>query len=336
MKAEKTSSRKEDHIRICLEKDVETSKTTGFERYEFEHKAIPETRPSDIDTSTKFLGKEFRLPFFIEAMTGGSKGTEKINKNLALAAEKTGIGMGVGSQRAMLEDPGLAYTYQVRDVAPGIFLLGNIGAVQLNSYSMKEIRSLVRDIGADGLAVHLNAAQELSQPEGDTDWTNVMEGIEKLCRKADFPVVAKETGCGISGEIAKKLELAGVSCIDVAGAGGTSWIKVEHYRGSETAKSFMEWGIPTAESLRQCIEAVKVPVIASGGVRSGLDAAKAIAMRASLAGLALPLLKLAMESSDAVVASIRLLEKEFRKSMILAGAKSIEGLARIGVKPRQG
>jgi isopentenyl-diphosphate delta-isomerase len=332
MKAEKTSSRKEDHIRVCLEEDVEASRSTGFERYDLEHKAVPETRPSDIDTSTEFMGKRFRLPFFIEAMTGGSKGTEKINRNLALAAEKTGIGMGVGSQRAMLEDSGLAYTYKVRDVAPGIFLLGNIGAVQLGSYSMKEISGLVREIGADGLAVHLNAAQELSQPEGDTDWTNVMDGIRKLCTKADFPVVAKETGCGVSGDTARKLESAGVSCIDVAGAGGTSWIKVEHHRGSETAHSFRDWGIPTAESLRQCTGAVKIPIIASGGIRSGLDAAKAIAMKASLTGLALPLLKPAMESADAVVASIRLLEKELRKAMMLSGSGSIPELRNAGVK----
>ena len=332
--SEKTSSRKDDHIRICLEKDVEASKGTGFERYELGHRAIPEKRPSEVDTSTELLGKPFRLPFLIEAMTGGSKGTERINRNLALAAEKAGIGMGVGSQRAMLEDPELAYTYEVRDVAPGIFLLGNIGAAQLPHYTVKEVSGLVRAIGADGLAVHLNPAHELSQPEGDRDWSGVMEAIRELCRKAGFPVIAKETGCGISGEIARKLESAGVSCIDVAGAGGTSWVKVEQHRGSETASSFAEWGIPTAESLRECREVVQLPLIASGGMRSGLDAAKAIAMGASLAGFALPFLRPATESADAVTSKIRRLENELRKAMVLAGANTIEELARAGVKSR--
>lgn len=334
MKAEKTSSRKDEHIRICLESDVEASKSTGFERFELGHKAIPERRPSEVDTSTEFFGKRFRLPFLIEAMTGGSKGTESINRNLALAAERAGIGMGVGSQRAMLEDPELTYTYRVRDVAPGIFLLGNIGAVQLPQYSVREVTSLVKDIGADGLAVHLNPAQELSQPEGDRDWSGVMEGIRELCRKAGFPVIAKETGCGISGDIAMKLESAGVSCIDVAGAGGTSWVKVEQHRGSETAKSFAEWGMPTAESLMECREAVKLPLIASGGMRTGLDAAKAIAMGASLSGFALPFLKPATESVDSVSSLIGRLESELRKAMVLAGANTIQELVRAGVKSR--
>ncbi len=331
MKAWKTSSRKLEHIRICLDREVEFSKSNGFERYELVHSALPETSLNKIDTSTEFLGKKFRFPFFIEAMTGGSPGTEKINRNLARAAEDLGIGMGLGSQRAMLEDPGLAYTYDVRDVAPGIFLLGNIGAVQLSKYSIGEIRGLVRDIKADGLAVHLNAAQELSQPEGDRDWRGVLVNIERLCRKAGFPVVVKETGCGISRDVARKLEGAGVSCIDVAGAGGTSWIRVEHYRGSDTARTFLEWGIPTAESLRQCRESVKIPLIASGGVRNGLECAKALAMGASLAGLALPLLRPATESHKAVARRLECLVGEFRKAMLLAGVRNVGELRKAGV-----
>jgi isopentenyl-diphosphate delta-isomerase len=326
MKSEKTSSRKNDHIRICLEKDVEFSKSNGFERYEFVHKALPEVNLSDIDTSTDFLGKRFKLPFFIEAMTGGSPGTENINKNLARAAEELGIGMGLGSQRAMLEDSGLAYTYMVRDVAPNIFLLGNIGAVQLSGYSLEEINGLLREIRADGLAVHLNAAHEMSQPEGDRDWRDVLANIGKLCRVVKFPVIVKETGCGISGEVARKLEQAGVDCIDVAGAGGTSWIRVEHHRGSKTAGPFFEWGLPTAESLRQCRETVKVPLIASGGMRTGLDCAKALAMGASLAGFALPLLRPAMESHKDVVKKFRALAEELRKAMLLVGARNIQQL----------
>lgn len=326
MNAEKTSSRKLEHVRICLDRKVEFGKSNGFERYELVHNALPETSLGMIDTSTEFLGKGLRLPFFIEAMTGGSPGTEKINRNLAMAAEELGIGMGLGSQRAMLEDPGMAYTYDVRDVAPGILLLGNIGAIQLSRYSIGEIRGLVRDIKADGLAVHLNAAQELSQPEGDRDWKGVLANIEELCRKADFPVVVKETGCGISGDVAGKLECADVSCIDVAGAGGTSWIRVEHYRGSDTAKAFFEWGIPTAESLKQCRETVKIPLMASGGIRTGLECAKALAMGASLAGLALPLLRPATESHKAVARRLERLAGELRKAMLLAGVRNVGGL----------
>jgi isopentenyl-diphosphate delta-isomerase len=331
MKAGKTSSRKEDHIRICLERDVEFSKSNGFERYELVHRALPELNLADIDTSTKFMGKAFSLPFFIEAMTGGSPGTDKINRNLAMAAQELGIGMGLGSQRAMLEDPGLAYTYEVREVAPGIFLLGNIGAAQLSGYSPGEITKLVRGVKADGLAVHLNAAHELSQPEGDSDWRNVLSDIGKLCRGVDFPVVVKETGCGISGEVARKLERAGAACLDVAGAGGTSWIRVEHHRGSETAKSFFDWGIPTAESLKQCREAVRIPLIASGGMRTGLECAKALAMGASLAGFALPLLKPAMDSHQAVVRKLEGMAREFRKAMLLVGAGNIQELRKAGI-----
>ena len=334
MGAGKTSSRKDDHIRICLERDVESSAGNGFEKYRLAHRALPEMGLSEIDTSTEFMGKRFRLPFFIEAMTGGSPGTERINRNLAGAAEKLGIGMGLGSQRAMLEDRDLAYTYDVREVAPSIFLLGNIGAVQLPQYSMGEIRGIVKDIKADGIAVHLNAAHELSQPEGDRDWNNVLKGIGKLCRGAGFPVVVKETGCGISGDIARKLEGAGAACIDVAGAGGTSWIRVEQHRGSETAKAFLDWGIPTAESLRQCRGAVKIPLIASGGMRTGLDCAKAIAMGASLSGFALPLLKPATESEEGVVRVLEGIAAELRKAMLLTGARNMEELGRAEISAK--
>jgi isopentenyl-diphosphate delta-isomerase len=331
MSAERTARRKDDHIRICLERDVEFGKGNGFDRYELEHRALPELSHSDINTSTEFLGKKFRLPFFIEAMTGGSRGTEKINRNLAMAAEELGIGMGLGSQRAMLEDPSLSYTYEVRDVAPSIFLLGNIGAVQLPGFSVKEISGLVKAVKADGIAVHLNAAQEMSQPEGDRDWKGVLEGIRKLCKGAGFPVVVKETGCGITGEIAAKLERAGVACIDVAGAGGTSWTKVEHHRGSRTAGAFMEWGIPTAESLRQCSQAVRIPLIASGGMRNGLECSKALAMGASLAGFALPLLSPATRSHREVSKKLETLAEELRKAMFLSGARGIRELAGLGV-----
>ncbi len=335
MSSEKTSKRKGDHIRICLEKEVESGRGPGFDRYELGHKALPELGEQDLDTSTDFMGKRFRLPFFIEAMTGGSPGTESINRNLAKAAQETGIGMGLGSQRAMIEDTELKYTYDVRPVAPGIFLVGNIGAAQLSSYPYSEIAGLVKSIGADALAVHLNAAQEMSQPEGDRDWSNVLEGLRRLCSRAGFPVIVKETGCGISGDVALKLEGAGAAAIDVAGAGGTSWTAVESHRGSETAKAFMDWGLPTADSLVQCRRAVKVPLIASGGIRTGLESAKAIAMGASLAGFALPLLKPATQSAEAVVKRIRQYEKELRKAMLLTGCRTIRELSHAGVTMRK-
>ena len=192
-----TSSRKQDHIRICLERDVEFKKKNGFERYEFDHRALPEINFSDISTSTTFLGRKLAFPLFIEPLTGGAPGTEKINRNLARAAEALCIGMGLGSQRAMLEDHTLTYTYQIRDVAPSILLLGNIGAAQLSDFHFRAIVAMIKEIGADGLMIHLNAAQELCQPEGNTDWRNVLSNIEKICKKADFAVIVKETGCGM-------------------------------------------------------------------------------------------------------------------------------------------
>ena len=328
MSVDLTKSRKLEHIRICAEEDVETKKSNGFDSFEFEHKAVPEMSLNDINVRTRFLGTDFKRPFFIEAMTGGAKGTGRINRNLAKAAEELGIGMGLGSQRAMLEDSDLASTYDIREIAPNIFLLGNIGAVQLPQYSFKEIRGLVKDIDATGIAVHLNVAQELSQPEGDTDFSGLMGHIKELASKADFPVIVKETGCGISGETAAALERTGISAIDVAGAGGTSFIKVEKYRGSKTAEAFSEWGMKTADSLFAVAENVKVPVIASGGMRNGLDCAKAISMGANLAGFARPLLKPAMESADAVKHKLILLEKELKKAMMLTASGSIAELSK--------
>jgi isopentenyl-diphosphate delta-isomerase len=327
-----TVSRKNDHIRICLERPVEFKKTNGFERYELVHHALPEMDLDKIDLSTRFLGKKFSAPLFIEAMTGGSPETEKINKNLAEAAEKTGIGMGVGSQRAALENPRLTYTYNVvRDVAPHIFLLGNLGAVQILKYDIDQIKKAVEMINADGLAIHFNAAQEVVQKEGNKEWYGVLEKIKHVCSSVDFPIIAKETGCGISARTAKMLEHAGVKAIDVAGAGGTSWAKVEYYRGSSQSRIFSEWGIPTAESLCQCVKTVKIPVIASGGIRNGIEVAKALAMGGSLAGLALPLLKPATQSWKAVKERLDLIITELKTTMFLTGAKNIEELKKVGI-----
>ncbi|MCK4336186.1 MAG: type 2 isopentenyl-diphosphate Delta-isomerase [Candidatus Aenigmarchaeota archaeon] len=329
--SELTKSRKDDHIRICLEKDVEFIKSNGFEHVELEHKALPEIDKEEIDLSTKFLGKKFESPLFIEAMTGGTKKGEKINKNLAKAAESLGIGMGVGSQRAMLEDPKLVRTYFVRDVGPSIFLLGNIGAVQLGQYDIEKIISLVGSIKADGLAIHLNVAQELAQQEGDKSWKGVFNDIKYLCKKAEFPVIAKETGCGISGKLSKDLVRAGVKAIDIAGAGGTSWVKVDAYRTEEDVSHIEEWGIPTAEALKDVVGKTKIPIIASGGIRTGVEVAKAIAMGADLAGLALPLLKPATESPGSVRKHLEKMISQLKDAMFMVGARNLNELKKTRV-----
>jgi isopentenyl-diphosphate delta-isomerase len=324
-----TKSRKDDHIRICIEKDVEFSKSNGFERVQLMHKALPEISRDEIDLSATFLGKKFRYPIFIEAITGGTEQGERINKNLAKAAEALGIGMGVGSQRAMLEDAKLAKTYFVRDVAPGIFLLGNVGAAQIRGYGTEKMSMLVEAIKADGLAVHLNVAQELAQKEGDKSWKGVLGDIRILCKKAKFPVIVKETGCGISGALSKELALAGASAIDVSGAGGTSWVKVDGHRTSEDVSHIEEWGIPTAEVLKDVAKSVKVPIIASGGIRNGVEVAKALAMGASLAGMALPLLKPATESAESVKKYLEKIISQLEDAMFLVGARNLKELKRV-------
>ena len=222
--------RKLDHIRVCLEKDVQFQKRNGFEGYEFVHRALPEIDRDDIDLSTEFLGKRFSAPLYIEAMTGGFRGAGKINRNLAAAAEELGIGMGVGSQRAGMDDSSLASPYQVRDVAPNIMLFGNLGAVQVAGYSMDRIRQAVDMIKADGLVIHLNPAQEMVQKSGDTKWKGILKKIRDVCSSGGFPVMVKEVGHGISGEVAGQLEKAGVAAVDVAGAGGSSWAGTNHQR----------------------------------------------------------------------------------------------------------
>ena len=320
-----TKTRKTEHINICLENNVEYEKTNGFEKFEFEHNALPELDFEKIDTSVEFMGKTFKAPILIEAITGGSPESEIINKNLAKAAQGLGIGMGTGSQRAALEHPETEYTYRVRDVAPDIFLLGNMGAVQLAQYKHKA-KYLIEMIGADALAIHLNAAQEMAQKEGNRNFENIIQNI-KCVADSGIPIIVKEVGCGISGSAARKLVTTGISAIDVAGAGGTSWIKVDYYRGEKEMKNFLDWGILTAECLVQCRDnGINIPVIASGGIRNGLEIAKAIAMGASLAGMALPLLKPATESAEAVKEKLEKIIKELKTAMLLIGARNIEEL----------
>lgn len=329
-----TEERKQDHINICLKNDVEFNKSNEFEEFTLDHRSVPEISLEEISMDNEFLGREIKYPLFINAMTGGADRAERINKNLAEAAQSLGIGMGVGSQRAMIEKPELTYTYQVRDVASDIFLMGNLGLPQLvRNYGPKEAKKAVESIDADALAVHLNPLQESIQPNGDTDFRKGLESIEEL-KDLEFPVIAKETGSGISQESARLLENAGIDAIDIAGAGGASWSAVEYYRATgenkRLAKKFWNWGIPTAYSLLECSD-TESPLIASGGIRSGIEVAKSIAMGAEAVGIALPLLEPAMKGSKEVEDKLEQIISELRTTMFLVGAESIEELKKVPV-----
>jgi isopentenyl-diphosphate delta-isomerase len=335
-----TSSRKLDHLRICAEEDVESG-DPGFADVRFVHNALPECDMGTIDLSGRFLGRTFSSPLFISAMTGGHPGTKEVNARLARAAERYGIGMGVGSQRAALENPALADTFSiVRDLAPHAFLVGNLGAVQLRDHGIGWAEEAVEMIGADALAIHLNFLQEAIQPEGDHNATGCLDAIAELCREQKTPVIVKETGCGISANTARALWSAGVSAIDIGGWGGTSWAAVESVRARDTGQDtglttlgqdFAQWGIPTVVSLAEVL-ATGSPVIASGGVRSGMDIAKCLAFGADLSGMALPLLKPAMKSDDALFRTIEAVLRELKVTMFLTGSAKVADLRRAQVQ----
>ncbi len=328
------NQRKSEHLRILLTEDVRFRHlTTGLERYHFVHQALPEINRDHIDLSTTLLGKHLSAPLIISSMTGGTEEAEMVNKNLALAAQTHGLGMGVGSQRTALEEPNLSHTYQVRDVAPGILLLANLGAVQLNyGYGVEHCQRAVEMIEADGLILHLNPLQEALQPEGNTDFSGLLAKIEEVCRGLSVPVIVKEVGWGISEDVARRLADSGVAAIDVAGAGGTSWSEVEMRRaGSEStrriAESFADWGIPTAESIQMVRRGTPgVTLIASGGIRTGVEAAKAIALGADAAALATPFLKPATVSPEAVDEKVREILEELRTAMFCVGARNLQEL----------
>lgn len=318
------SNRKLEHLLICKNYDVEfKDKTTGFEDIELVHNALPEVDKNEIDLSTSVFGKKLDSPLFITAITGGHPASKDINKQLAIAAEQNNIALGVGSQRAACEHPELADTYSVvRENAPDCLLVGNIGAPQLN-LSNKAVEILDADI----LAIHLNPLQESIQPEGDLDARGYLDLISKITDLVDIPVMAKETGCGISAETAKQLADAGVSFIDVEGAGGTSWAAVETYRSDDKyyGELFWDWGIPTAISTAEVVNTVDVPVISSGGIRTGLEAAKAIALGADSVGMALPFLKKSISQED-LNQFIKKFNDSLRIAMFLVGANNIEEL----------
>ncbi|RPI54958.1 MAG: type 2 isopentenyl-diphosphate Delta-isomerase, partial [Chloroflexi bacterium] len=293
--------RKAEHLHINLEKDVSFPQvTTGLERYCFVHNALPEIDLAAVELATAFLGKELRLPLLISSMTGGTAEAQRINQHLAEGAQAAGIAMGLGSLRAALEAPHLADTFRVRHLAPDILLFANLGAVQLNmGVTVDDCRRAIELVEADALILHLNPLQEALQAEGDTNWAGLLARIAAVCRGLQVPVVAKEVGWGISAGVARRLVDAGVAAIDVAGAGGTSWSQVEMHRAPTERRRrlcarFADWGIPTARAVVDVREALPaVPLIASGGLRTGLDLAKILALGADLGGLAGPFLKAA-------------------------------------------
>jgi isopentenyl-diphosphate delta-isomerase len=340
--AEETRKRKADHIRICLNEKAQSRKATaGFGDVSFVHKALPEINKKDIDISTYVFGHKFSAPLIVGAMTGGTEEAKKINATIAETVEKLQLGMGVGSQRAALQNPKLAETFIVaRKKAPTAFLIANIGGVQLvHGYGVKEVKKAVEMIDADAVAIHLNALQEAIQPEGQTNFEGVLAKISEVAEEQDVPVFVKETGSGISAEEAKKLEAAGVKAIDVGGLGGTSFAAVEYYRAQTEKNSsqrflgevFWDWGISTAVSLVEITQTVKIPVFASGGVRDGSDIAKALALNASLASISQPVLQAAVKGVMETEKMLSLLTDELRNVMFLVGAKNVQQLATVPV-----
>ena len=334
-----TQTRKADHIRVCLEEDVQSHRiTTGLERYRFTHCCLPEVNRDDIDISTTFLGKRVATPLLISSMTGGTEQARQINQRLAKTAQKFGLAMGVGSQRVAVENPDLTHTFSVRKYAPDALLFANLGAVQLNyDYGVSQCQKAVDAIEANALILHLNPLQEAVQTEGDVNFKDLFAKIEQLVKVLPVPVVAKEVGNGISATMAQRLMDVGVAAIDVAGAGGTSWARVESERATDAKQrrlgnTFADWGIPTADCITQIREnSQTVPLIASGGLRNGLHAAKAIALGANLAGLALPFLQAASQSEAALDEVCEALIAEIVTVLFCTGCADLAALRQPGI-----
>lgn len=326
--------RKADHIKINLEQDVRSALTTGLENYRFIHEALPELDLNRLDTSLSLFRKTLASPTLISSMTGGTREAETINLRLAEAAQECKIAMGVGSQRAAIEHPEQAQTFQVRRVAPDILLFANLGAVQFNyGYGVDQCRRAVDMIEADALYLHLNPLQEAVQDAGDTNWVGIAKKIEEVCRKLEVPVIAKEVGWGVSEKTAKVLTDCGVQAIDVAGAGGTSWSQVEMYRAPDEftrrlAATFVGWGIPTADAILNVKRAAPgMTIFASGGIKDGLDIAKCVALGATLGGMAGQFLKAAAESTEKAVEMMKLTQRQLEVAMFNCGAGRLSELS---------
>lgn len=353
--ATQTIERKQRHVELCLNGDVDFNKRSGFERYEFRHNAVPELNLNEIDLSTTFLSKKINYPLMVSSMTGGYNGATQVNAMLAEACEVLNIPLGIGSMRQALESEAHRESFSVvRCVAPTIPIFANIGAAEVAAgLSRAQIKLLLDLVRADGLIVHLNATQELFQPEGNTNFKGFLAQLKKLCRAISVPVIAKEVGNGISGDAAKRLIDTGVQAIDVAGAGGTNWQKVEELRFTEQfsqdtrfteggLRELLNWGIPTAvcleelKRLRRSKDYRSVQVIASGGITNGVEIAKALALGADLAALAKPFLKAAFEpeGADAVKQFALRLMSDLRATMFLVGAKNIKSLKQTPIEKK--
>lgn len=331
--------RKREGIVIPLTRNVQAKESSTYLEYvKLIHNALPEIDFDAVDTSQKFLGHNFKAPIIIDSMTGGTPEATKINSRLSLAAEKFGLGMGLGSQRAGLLSSELAETYSIaRSNAPNAFLVANIGGAQLSKgLKIKDIKNMIQMIEADALVVHLNPLQELIQPEGEPKYKGVLSKIKEICSNFDIPIIVKEVGAGISMDVAKRLQSAGVSAINVAGSGGTSWAGVEKLR-AETAHDsnkinlgelFWDWGIPTAVSLIEVRKSVKIPVIASGGIRNGLEIAKCVSLGANMCGMAFPFLRHASKSLESLYEFTSRTLIELRSAMFLVGSKNINQLGK--------
>ena len=341
MAKQSISERKADHIRINVEEDVRSALSNGLERYAFVHRALPEINLEDVDTHLTLFGRRLNAPLLISSMTGGTEQAEAINHNLATAAQKIGVAMGIGSQRAALEDEKQISTFQVRRYAPDILLFANLGAVQLNyGYAIAHCQRAVEMIEADGLILHLNPLQEAVQREGNSQFAGLLKKIEKICRALSVPVIVKEVGWGICEGDAHRLAEAGVAAIDVAGAGGTSWSQVEMHRAKDEyqkklAAAFVDWGIPTADAIENVRRAAPdMTIFASGGLKNGIEVAKCIAMGAVLGGMAGAFLRAAAESEEKTIAALAEMQREIQVCMFAAGAGNLEQLRKIGLIKR--
>jgi len=326
--------RKADHLEVAASGRADFAKTTLLEHVHLVHQALPELALDEIDLGTELVGKRLRAPLVITGMTGGTPEAAAINRDLARAAQAAGVALGVGSQRAMDEHPELGATYVVRDVAPDVVLFGNVGAVQALALGPARVVELARRIGADALAIHLNPGQEMIQERGDRDFRGQLDAIRRVMDASPVPVIVKETGCGLSAEAARALAAAGVHTVDVAGAGGTSWVAVEAVRapaGSDAATlgaELWDWGLPTAVSVVACARA-RHAVIASGGLRSGLDVARALALGARAGGMAAPMLRAQRSGGEAGVREqIERVVASIRTVCLLTGCRTAADLAR--------
>ena len=332
-KVTEIGARKTEHIRINLEEDVRSGLTNGLERYRFTHQALPEINLIDVDLKLTLFTRTLRAPILISSMTCGTEAANKINRTLAQAAQETGVAMGLGSQRVALEHPETSYSFQVRQVAPDILLFANLGAIQLNyGYGIDHCQKAVEMAGADGLILHLNPLQEAVQSHGNTHFEGLLHKIEMICKALPVPVIVKEVGWGFSERAARWLADAGVAAIDVAGAGGTSWTQVEMHRAEDEKQAnlaaiFVDWGIPTAESILNVRKSAPgLAIFASGGLRTGIDIAKCIALGASLGGMAAPFLKAAAISVDQTIDVIKEIQRQIQVCMFAAGIRNLDDL----------